>query len=573
MTSLYILIPLFVIGIALAVRGQNPLKYKYLYRNTILSESKKYELSAVLRGRVYYPRYFYLPELKQYFVYSDLDETGPHQVFALDLRRGGVEYVLLDEAGQIQKSFHTPLRFSYRSGCFYGPHTYIPFFETGATDTIPYHKIHNQKFTLNKEDFEKLFVELYKAADYVEYINLRASSDDIHQAAVIFKKQGKVEILLSGLRDSRMSRHFQEDQTTNNFDDYYQPDIRNSELYPASKPSIEMVPLKTNNTDPFVYKRTGLNQEFQMKKYHRTYSSGWQGIMKLYGVPIYVPGEGSGTAYMNFRTKGDVFKIKVLDVMKWDYMPMYNLGLRTFEVPENLRTDNSLVFMESVQNAGGNRQGGGVFVVRKASTDNPSADIPADMTEEHFNTLPLTLQEALLNPDSAKGLILEDKNITQWIPEIERLKNLTHLSINASMTEIPVAIAVFSNLQELTFSYGKIEKVSPKIGELKNLETLDLYANNIKEFPAGILELRKLKILKIGANDISNLPDDINRLENLENLDIIMTKIITLPESMIGMKKLYVRDGEQFKDKLPPAYNHLFEYDKKGLDSESYIGN
>lgn len=102
---------------------------------------------------------------------------------------------------------------------------------------------------------------------------------------------------------------------------------------------------------------------------------------------------------------------------------------------------------------------------------------------------------------------------------------------------------------------------------------IDLYANNIKEFPAGILELRKLKILKIGANDISNLPDDINRLENLENLDIIMTKIITLPESMIGMKKLYVRDGEQFKDKLPPAYNHLFEYDKKGLDSESYIGN
>jgi hypothetical protein len=561
LTSLFILIPVFILGFFLLSQAQNPMKYTYLFRNVILSKSKNFELAPVLRGRVYYPRYFYIPALNQYMVYSDLDETGPFKIYEHTSKSEGKAYALLDDKGTNVITFETPLRFSYRSGCFYGPHTYIPFLETGKTDTLRYHQIHNEKLDLGSKAFEKLFMELYATSEYIEFINLRASRDDIHQAAVIFKRGGKVEILLSGLRDSRMICNYQEDRTINNFDDYYTPDIRNKENFPQSSAAIEMIPLVTENTNPFVYWRTGFNQTFHMKRYRKEYSSGWQGIMKVGVIPVYVPGESSGTVYINFKTNGELFKIKILDVEKADYIPAYHLGLRTFELPANIRTKNSLVFMESVQNSGDNRLGGGVFVVRTATTSNPSADIPSDMTEKEFSALPLTLQVALLDPEHTTSLKIYAENCNEWIPEIERLKNLEHLEMTTGMTEIPDAITTFTKLQSLSITYGNIHTVSPKIAELTALINIDLFSNKLTEFPHVFLEMEQLERLKIGANPIPSLPEDIDRLKNLTYLSLTLTNVTVLPKSMIGMEKLYI-DNMGMENNVPDVYKQLFDYTK-----------
>ncbi len=561
LTSLYILIPVFILGFFLVSRAQNPLKYTYMFRNVILSKSKTVELAPVLRGRVYYPRYFYIPSSKNYLIYSDVDESGPFNVYERNTSSEGKTYALLDEKGNNVSTFKTTLRFSYRSGSFYGPHTYIPFFETEKTDTLPYYQIHNKNLELGAKAFEKIFQELYVTAEYIEFINLRASRDDIHEAGVIFKRQGKVEILLSGLRNSRMIRDFQEDRSINCFDDYYQPDIQNRENFPQSTASIEMIPLVTNNINPFLYWRTGLNKTFHIKKYIKEYSSGWNGIMKIGIVPIYVPGESSGTTYVNFRTKGELFKIKILDVEKADYVPAYHLGLHTFELPEHLRTKNSLVFMESVQNSGDNRLGGGVFVVRQATNTSSSADIPSDMTEKEFNALPLTLQVALLDPEHTTSLKIYEPNCTMWLPAIERLKNLEHLEMITGMSEIPDGIATLTKLKSLSITRGNIQKISPKIAELKELKSIDLFSNKLTEFPTIFLEMQQLEYLKIGANKIPALPADIHRLENLTYLSILLTDITVLPESMIGMKNLYI-DNMGMENNLPAAYKHLFDYTK-----------
>src|SRR5690606_3060683 len=158
------------------------------------------------------------------------------------------------------------------------------------------------------------------------------------------------------------------------------------------------------------------------------------------------------------------------------------------------------------------RLGGGVFVVRPAITTNPSADIPSDMTEAHFNKLPLTLQVALLDPENATSLKMGAKNMREWIPEIERLKNLTHLEMTTGMTEIPGEIANLPKLQTLSVTYGKLRKISPKIAELKELKDINLFSNDFIEFPRVLLELTQLERLKIGGNDIPALPDDINSL-------------------------------------------------------------
>ncbi|WP_028980652.1 leucine-rich repeat domain-containing protein [Sporocytophaga myxococcoides] len=560
--GLFVLLPICLLGLFLVAQAQNTLKYKYLFRNTILSSSGKYELGPVLRGRVYYPRYFYIPSLKQYLVYSSLDKNGRFRVYETYAKTEGYAYSLLDEIGSVIFSFETPLNFSYRSGCFYGPYNYIPFLETGKTDAIAYHKIHNSTLDFSEEDFEKNYLELYKTAEYVEFVNLRTSNDNDHQAGVIFKREGKVEILLSGLRNGRMFRTSQEDRTINNFDDCYTPAIRNHKAYPQSEPSLDMIPLETTVTNPFVHWRLGFNKEFSIKRYIKDYSSGWQGIMKLGGIPIYVPGDASGTTYVRFKVKGDVFKIKILEVVKVDFIPNYNLGLRTFRLPKHLRTEHSLVFIESSQNMGDNRMGGGVFVVRPATTSNSSSDIPSDMKEEYFNKLPINLQEALLDPDSVKGLVFGAKHINTWIPEIERLKNLTHLEMSTAITEIPDAISNFPKLQKLSMTYGNIKKISPELGKLNELKELNLFSNKIEDFPSVILELKGLRRLDLGANELISLPEDIDKLDQLEYLTIILNNITTLPESMIGMKKLYINDGNVLENKLPPEYKHLFDYMK-----------
>lgn len=568
MMIFYILIPVLLLGLFLFAQTRNLSKYKYLFRNTILSKSKKYELASVLRGRVYYPRYFYIPSLKQYMVYSNLDETGPFRVSQMKSEPEGKTYSLLDENGKTVVTFETPLRFSSRSGCFYGASSYIPFLETGKKETYLYHQVYNSALDLSRRDFEKLFIQLYTTAEYVEFINLLTSYDNIHEAGIVFKRQGKVEILLAGLRDSRMIRRFQEDKTINNFDDYYLPDIKNKEAFPQSEPSIEIIGLETKDMNPFVHWRTGLNQEFRIKKYIGTYTSGWRGIMKIGGIPIYAPGETSGTVYVRFKTKAETFRIKILEVEKFG--PVYNLGLRTFQLPKNIRSKNSLVFMESVQNCGDNRLGGGVFVVRPTANTNPSADIPSDMTEEHFNTLPVTLQEALLNPNAITSLKVYDENRSEWIPEIERLKNLTQLEMTLSMSEIPDAISKLPKLQRLRMEHCNIQKISPQLAQLSELRELNLFSNELAKFPAVVLELKSLKKLNIGANRISSLPSNINQLDQLENLSLTLTEVTSLPESMIGMKKLYIDNSNNLENKVPKEYKHLFVSTKEKLESYDF---
>ncbi|PWB27640.1 leucine-rich repeat domain-containing protein [Flavobacterium sp. HTF] len=563
MINYYILIPILLLGFYLFGQVQNPSKYKYLFRNVILSKSKKYQLSAVLRGRVYYPRYFYIPSLKQYLVYSDLDETGPFRVYDdRNYKSEGKTYAMLDEEGNNLTTFETPLRFSYRSGCFYGPSSYIPFLETGKKEIHNYDVIHNANLDLGSRDFEKLFIKLYTSSEYVEYINLRVSNDDIHEAGIIFRRQGKVEILLAGLRQSRMVRSFQEDRSINNFEDFYEPDVSKRETFPQSKPSVEMIPLETNNLNPFLYWRIGFKHEFKIEKYKAQYSSGLEAVA-VYGIlPIFRLGESLGTAYVRFKTKGETFRIKVLEVQKTSLIPAYNLGLRSFRLPKKYETKNSLVFMESVQNGGDNRLGGGVFVVRPAVDNNPSADIPSDITEKHFQTLPVALQEALLHPDETTSLKLYDKEITEWIPELERLKNLTHLEMTLPINEIPDGIAKLTKLQHLSLENCNIQKISTEITKLTELKELNLFSNKLTEFPSVITELKNLNRLNVGANKIAAVPENINQLKELRYLSLMMTDVKTLPESMIGMEKLYVESSNNLESLVPKSYEHLFNFTK-----------
>ena len=69
-------------------------------------------------------------------------------------------------------------------------------------------------------------------------------------------------------------------------------------------------------------------------------------------------------------------------------------------------------------------------------------------------------------------------------PEIEKLKNLEHLSLRASgITSLPPEIGNLTKLKYLDLAHTSIQALPPEIGKLQNLEKLDLQASSVTQLP------------------------------------------------------------------------------------------
>lgn len=564
-------------------------KYKFLFRDTIYSHkpdvypSRKadYELAPVMRGRLYRPNYFFLPDRKQYLVRSSIEfpdlmnfDTGGREA-AQSTKR----YVLLDDAGQLLRRFDTNINFSRFSGKFFSPTHYIDWLDSGLSVPIAYERIFNQDLAMDQKSFVKKFRDLYARAEYSENVNLRVSGDELHQAAVVFKIQGRWSILLSGLRHSHMSNKYNDedlrtaiwDQIYNVNFDYYDPESKQEDPYPASPPSLKLVPLETETGNPYLHKNIIGMGDIVVDKYSTDYSTGWNGIMELKGVPIYIPGESYGIAYVQLKLHKNRFYFKVPNVEKFPVLPLYNLGIRIFKLPKTLGEESSLVFMESTQNGGvGNvdRAGGGVYVVRERLGENFPVvnDLPPGISEKRYAQLPISLQQALLDIEHTTDLVIDDGTMSRWLPEIELLKNLTYLKIQAGLKELPDGIAALKKLRILNLSSNHyLQKISPKISELKELQSFDASVNKLTYFPAGLTALPKLKTLNLGMNEFTEIPPDIARLKNLQIMELDWVNVSSLPDSMADMKQLYISVGNDsdFSKRFPEKFQHLFIHKEK----------
>lgn len=536
--------------------SQNISKYPYLFRKNILSKSKTHEIKQVLYGRVYKVQYFYLPSQKQYLIFSNVQEPEKFQHSSITKSKEYTfEYVLLDETGNEIRRFITNHLISTRSGLFHDPKGYSDWLFTGDTTFKKYDFILNEDLQINANAFLSTLQEEYQRSDFMEYSNMRHCGGAV-EAGVIFRRGEKIGILLSSLSRSYLHNKFIEDERTNLFQaEYYY-----SESYPASPPGIEMVRLETDNTYPFRFFRSPLSKPFKIKRYFETYNSGWNGLAKIHGIPIYVPGERAGITCIKARIKGEVFRFRINEVQK--YFLFYNLGLRTFELPDQYKNNQSLTFMENVQDSGNDRMAGGSFVIKKADENSCKNDLPEGISEERFQQLPLSLQEALLFPDKTVNLQI-DETLNTWIPEILLLKNLRSLSISLKTKDLLDDITKLEHLEELYLMNGELKKLPDNLSHFKKLKRLDISSNKFSEFPKVILDLKNLEYLNIGFNEhIRELPSDINRLDNLNHMEICSTNIISLPESMISMNQLYIWTCDDLKSKVPERFRHLFEFSK-----------
>lgn len=131
------------------------------------------------------------------------------------------------------------------------------------------------------------------------------------------------------------------------------------------------------------------------------------------------------------------------------------------------------------------------------------------------------------------------------------------------LTEFPVEILQFKNLNVLDLSKNKFETIPDTIQELKYLQELNLSKNKLIEFPYGVCMLRNLKYLNINQNRIVVIPQEIKYLSELRVLDMWSNDLTDFPIELSHLKKLenfdlrniLINEGNQkrIKSLLPNA--------------------
>jgi len=79
---------------------------------------------------------------------------------------------------------------------------------------------------------------------------------------------------------------------------------------------------------------------------------------------------------------------------------------------------------------------------------------------------------------------------------------------------------IIPNLNYLSLSSNKLEKIYFDQNSLLNINYLDLSFNNFQDFPKEILEMKNIKKLFLMGNPLNDVPEGISNLEKLEELSL-----------------------------------------------------
>ena len=154
----------------------------------------------------------------------------------------------------------------------------------------------------------------------------------------------------------------------------------------------------------------------------------------------------------------------------------------------------------------------------------------------------------------------EEHSETPFYIELERLMNLEIYSTSSSgcnLNELPAAIGLLKNLQELRLDCNGLTELPPEVGQLKNLRVLKLSKNHLSELPPEIWTLTNLEVLDLFSNDLSEIPPEIGQLESLRELDLYANSLSELPAEIGYLSNLQTLSVGS--NRLPPEYPILIE--------------
>ncbi|MCA9329865.1 leucine-rich repeat domain-containing protein [Candidatus Saccharibacteria bacterium] len=152
--------------------------------------------------------------------------------------------------------------------------------------------------------------------------------------------------------------------------------------------------------------------------------------------------------------------------------------------------------------------------------------------------------------------------ITEFPLVLLEFKDLEHLDIsNTNIKVIPPEIGQLTKLRKLHLDFNEFDKLPPEIGQLTELRVLSLDHNKLRGLPDEICNLTNLCSLDCEFNKISSLPKNIGNLVNLKKLNALSNNLTTLPISLCTLPEckvdLYFNDIET----LPMVFKQLTKVD------------
>jgi Leucine-rich repeat (LRR) protein len=133
----------------------------------------------------------------------------------------------------------------------------------------------------------------------------------------------------------------------------------------------------------------------------------------------------------------------------------------------------------------------------------------------------LSIEEALLNPDSVRYLSLKHKKLKVIPKEVFLFKNLEVLDLSKNkLEEIPEDIEKLVKLREISVSNNSLSTLPIQIGKLVKLKKIIAFQNNIALLPTTIGNLANLEIIDLWSNEIETFPEEIKALKQLKFVDL-----------------------------------------------------
>jgi len=178
----------------------------------------------------------------------------------------------------------------------------------------------------------------------------------------------------------------------------------------------------------------------------------------------------------------------------------------------------------------------------------------------HYWNKTLVDKKVLYEKEGLEEYYIEDDVILETIPEyICVLEDLEEIQCqDFGVKTIPNCLNKLINLQSLTLSHNKIEKIN--INSIVNLTWLDLAFNLLKEFPE-IWNLTNLEWLFLGNNNLSGkIPSNIGKLKKLKKLHLEKNNLSgNIPEEIYDLSKLesLTVQNNKLTGKISPKIGNL----------------
>lgn len=162
------------------------------------------------------------------------------------------------------------------------------------------------------------------------------------------------------------------------------------------------------------------------------------------------------------------------------------------------------------------------------------------------------------------------ENISTGLGSMKSLKEITIGEIS-SKCRIPAELWNLTGLRKLKITNANLTEIPVSIAQFKQLDALCLSNNAISDIPEELYSLKNITYINLGYNKIHSLSPAIKEMENLDYLGIYYNPLATFPEEIIRLKQLsYLscwktnisqKEIDEIRDKLPKTKVHNTETD------------